>query len=161
MKVPVSIVTDLDIPEYERVPQQDASGNIIKKKYNYFKQNITGITLKVNEKANSLISPPHLYVKPHVSKKWTLEWCLLKSESLGNHFKKTVKSVHPEIFKDCDSEESWEKSLAQILLSESIKKTDIAYQLCEKIKKENTLKIGKTDSIYYLASAITHACKND
>lgn len=161
MKVPVAIVTDLDIREYEREPKVDGNGKIIKKQYNYIKQNIKGIKNKINQKEIEILDIKDSYVTPHISKLWTFEWCLLKSNSLGQHFKETLKSIHSDTFKNCDSDESWETSLAQILLSKSIKKTEIAYQLSEKIKKEQSIIIEKKDTIFYLLSAIKHACGYD
>lgn len=158
MRVPVAIVTDLDIREYEREPKVDGTGKIIKKQYNYIKQNIKSIKNKISLKEKEILDSKDLFVTPHVSKLWTFEWCLLKSNSLGNHFKEILKSIHSDTFKNCDSDESWETSLAQILLSKSIKKTEIAYQLSEKIKKEKSIIIEKKDTIFYLASAIKHAC---
>jgi putative ATP-dependent endonuclease of OLD family len=161
MKVPVAIVADLDIREYEREPKVDLDGKIVKKQYNYIKQNIKNINSKRSQREKDILESKDAFVTPYVSKLWTFEWCLLKSDSLGNHFKETLKSIHSDTFKNCDSEESWEKSLAQILLSKSIKKTEIAYQLSEKIKKENSIIIEKKDTIFYLVSAINHACKYD
>lgn len=161
MKVPVAIVTDLDIREYEREPKVDGNGKIIKKQYNYIKQDIKGIKNKISQKEKEILDIKDSYVTPHISKLWTFEWCLLKSNSLGEHFKETLKSIHSDTFKNCDSDESWETSLAQILLSKSIKKTEIAYQLSEKIKKEKSIVIEKKDTIFYLVSAIKHACSYD
>lgn len=161
MKVPVSIVTDLDIREYEREPKVDLNGKVIKKQYNYIKQNIKNINGKRSQREKDILESKDPFVTPYVSKLWTFEWCLLKSSSLGDHFKETLKAIHSDTFKNCDSDESWEKSLAQILLSKSIKKTEIAYQLSEKIKKEKFIIIEKKDTIFYLISAIKHACSYD
>lgn len=161
MKVPVAIIADLDLREYEREPKIDFNGKIIQKQYNYIKQNIKSIGRKRTEREKDILETKDAFVVPYISKFWTFEWCLLNSNSLGNHFKDTLKTIHTDTFKNCDSNESWEISLAQILLSNSIKKTEIAYQLSEKLKKESSIIIEKQDTIFYLISAIKHACKND
>ncbi len=97
-------------------------------------------------------------VKPFISKVWTFEWCLLKSYAMNGMFKDILKTIHPDTFSICSSEEDWEIGLATILLSKSIKKTEIAYQLAEQIKQLPELNILENDTIYYLIDAIKHAC---
>lgn len=161
MKVPVAIITDLDIREYEREIKLDNNGKVLKNQYNYIKQAVNNIENSIQKKEKSIIDSNDSSVIPFISKLWTFEWCLLKSNSIGSYFKEIIKSIHPDVFKECDSDESWEKSLAQVLLSKSIKKTEIAYQLSEKLKNGNSIVIQDDDSISYLISAIKHACSYD
>jgi len=160
MNVPVSIVSDLDIRAYEREPLLDLNAKPIKGEYSYIKQTIPEIEQKIIEKANKIIANES-GILPFVSKLWTLEWCLLKSISIGQMFKDVLKVVHPDTFQNCDSEESWELALARILLSDSIKKTELAYQLSEKITASVITEITPDDSISYLIDAIKHACRDD
>lgn len=151
MKIPVAIIADLDLRVYER--EKDG------KDFKYVKQNITNYRSKIEKRANEIFDQNSNSVKPFVSKFWTFEWCLLKSEALKEMFKDILKSIHSGTFSNCNSDEDWEIGLATILLSESINKTEIAYQLAEKIKILPELNIKKNDSIYYLVDAIKHSCQ--
>jgi putative ATP-dependent endonuclease of OLD family len=152
MKIPVSIVTDLDIREYER----ETKGNI----YRYLKQDIKDYSTKLTVKGKEILDAESETVKPFISKIWTFEWCLLKSVALNGVFKDILKNIHKGIFSNCTTEEEWEIGLATILLSKSIEKTEIAYQLSVKIESLSELKIDECDTIYYLIDAIKHACND-
>lgn len=164
LKVPVSIVTDLDKREYEREViieegvQKKVSG---KKQYTFIKQNITNHNKLVGEKENQILDKKSDHVKPFVSKQWTFEWCLLKSKTLGDYFKEVLKIVHLTTFSNCNTDvKDWEIGLAKLLLSKSLNKTELAYQLSEKIKGLNALDFSEDDTFYYIVDAIKHACKN-
>jgi putative ATP-dependent endonuclease of OLD family len=164
LKVPVSIVTDLDNREYEREAiiedgKQKKDNN--KNQYSYVKQNIINHTDLVKEKENHILDRKSDYVKPFVSKLWTFEWCLLKSETLGVYFKEVLKKVHSNTFNNIDSEKDWEIGLAKLLLSKNLNKTELAYQLSEKIKVVDTLELSKEDSFYYVIDSIKHACNEN
>lgn len=163
LKVPVSIVTDLDEREYQREAiiengEQKKVGN--KKQYSFVKQNITNHNKLVEEKENQILDKKNDFVKPFISKQWTFEWCLLKSTVLGASFKEVLKKVHSTTFDNCKKDEDWELGLAKLLLSKNLDKTELAYQLSEKIKELNSLDFNKEDTFYYIIDAIKHACKN-
>lgn len=161
--VPVSIVTDLDEREYEREAiieegkQKKISGQ---KQYTFINQNISDHDRLVREKENQILDKKSDFVKPFVSKQWTFEWCLLKSNILGDSFKEILKKVHSDTFNNINSEDKYEKGLAKLLLSKNLNKTELAYQLSEKIKESNSLDFKKDDTFYYIVDAIKHACKN-
>lgn len=163
LEVPVSIVTDLDKREYEREAiiengEQKKVGN--NKQYSFVKQNITNHNKLVEEKENQILDIKNDYVKPFVSNLWTFEWCLLKSTVLGASFKEVLKKVHSTTFDNCKEDEDWELGLAKLLLSKNLDKTELAYQLSEKIKELNSLDFKENDIFYYIVDAIKHACKN-
>lgn len=163
LEVPVSIVTDLDKREYEREAiiengEQKKVGN--KKQYLFIKQNITNHHILVKEKENQILDKKNDFVKPFVSNQWTFEWCLLKSTVLGVSFKEVLKKVHSTTFDNCKADEDWELGLAKLLLSKNLDKTELAYQLSEKIKEINYLDFKENDTFYYIVDAIKHACKN-
>lgn len=163
LKVPVSIVTDLDEREYKREAiiengKQKKIGD--KKQYSFIKQNISNHSKLLKEKENNILEKKSDFVKPYISKQWTFEWCLLKSNVLGIHFREILKKVHVNTFSECNNDEDFEIGLAKLLLSKSLKKTELAYQLSEKIKKSNSLDFKKEDTFYYVIDAIKHACTN-
>jgi putative ATP-dependent endonuclease of OLD family len=163
LEVPVSIVTDLDEREYEREAiieegkQKKISGQ---KQYTFINQNISDHDRLVKEKENKILDKKSDYVKSFVSRQWTFEWCLLKSNILGVSFKEILKKVHSNTFCNCCTDEDWELGLAKLLLSEGLKKTEIAYQLSEKVKELNSLDFKEDDTFYYIVDAVKHACKN-
>ncbi len=163
----VSVITDLDIREYEREPQLDENGKTIKDGksivYNYINQNINNHIEKVNHKEISLITPANDYIKAYVSKMWTLEYCLLKSSILSSAFKASLKEIHSEVFSaEKISEKEWEVLLARILLSKSIKKVELANSLSNRINDiDFAAYCEESDSISYITKAIKHACGYD
>lgn len=164
LKVPVSIITDLDKREYEREAIiEDGKQKKVetKKQYTYVKQKITKHAELIKVKEDEILAKKNEYVKPFVSKLWTFEWCLLKSETFGNHFKEVLKKVHSSTFNNSDSEPAWEIGLAKLLLSKNLNKTELAYQLSEKIKHLDTLEFSKEDSFYYVIDSIKHACNEN
>lgn len=162
MGIPVAIIADLDLREYEREPKIDENGNIKKngKKtvYEYIKQPSISYCRERAAKRKSIIDGDR-YVKAFVSNIWTLEYCLLKSDLLSKIFKNTLKSVHSDVFNDaCTTEEEWEKGLARIMLSKSIKKTEIANQMVTLVERTNLKDHTEGEAISYLIKAIEHAC---
>jgi putative ATP-dependent endonuclease of OLD family len=163
LKVPVSIVTDLDEKEYKReaIIEDGKQKEVEKEKqYSFVKQNITNHNKLVEEKENQILDKKSDFVKPFVSKQWTFEWCILKSTVLGDSFKEILKIVHSTTFVNCKKDEDWEIGLAKLLLNNGLEKTDLAYQLSEKIKVSNSLSFNEDDTFYYIVDAIKHACKN-
>ncbi|WP_445458223.1 ATP-dependent nuclease [Flavobacterium sp. HNIBRBA15423] len=163
LKVPVSIVTDLDIREYEReavIENGKQKKSKDKKQYTYINQDVINHDKLVKEKENQILDKQSDYVKPFVSKQWTFEWCLLKSKTLGDSFKEVLQIVHKNTFNVTASEDDWEKGLAKLLLSKNLNKTELSYALSENIKNVNTLDFSADDTFYYIVDAIKHACKN-
>lgn len=163
LEVPVSIVTDLDEREYEReaIIENGEHKKVGKKKqYSFVKKNITNHDNLVEEKENQILDKKSDFVKPFISKQWTFEWCLLKSTVLGTSFIEILKIIHSDTFKNKDTEDEYELGLAKLLLNESLKKTELAYQLSEKVKELNSLDFKEEDTFYYIVNAIKHACKN-
>ncbi|WP_339659142.1 AAA family ATPase [Flavobacterium frigidarium] len=164
LNVPVSIISDLDTREYEREPQIDANGKQIKKgkvkQYDIIKQKIDDYDKIRIKRITAVLDKKSDFVRPFISKLWTFEWCLLKSDQLGAAFKEVLKNVHTDTFKACGIEQEWEIGLAKLLLSKSLQKTQLAFELSEKIKEMESISFQKTDSFFYIIEAIKHACKN-
>ena len=161
IKIPVSIVTDLDNRpdkdgKFKKLPNLDpVTDKKIKTKYDNLE------TLK-KELGQTL-------VKLELAKEWTLEWCLYKSSSLSSLFKASVSEVHSgtEAFKKLENSE-WNASKFESKLISKLKKEQgtseldkvrIASTLAEKIKKSTELVIDENDEyLKYLINAIEHAC---
>ncbi|AZA60747.1 ATP-dependent nuclease [Chryseobacterium indoltheticum] len=163
--IPVSIVSDLDVREYERQAVIENSKQIEisgQKQYRLIKQNIINHASLIKDKENKILDTENNFVKPFISKQWTFEWCLLKSKILNSYFKEVLKSVHVGTFGECNTDEDyWEGQLAKLLLSKNLNKTELAYQLSEKLKQINApLVFEKDDTFHYIVDAIKHACKN-
>jgi putative ATP-dependent endonuclease of OLD family len=152
MNTPIAIITDLDLREYVRKKEGE--------KYKYIKQNIKNYNSELDEKRKEILDTNSKTVIPFISKIWTFEWCLLKSDALNVIFKEILKNIHSDTFSTSTSEVDWEIGLATLLLSKSVKKTEIAYQLAEKIKTLPELNILESDTIYYVVEAIKHACND-
>lgn len=164
MKIPITIITDLDEQEYTRERKKDEDGNDIKNgngngyEYDFTKHTIIDYEEKRNAKSSALIQNND-EIKVFVSNEWTLEWCLLKSNAIGVNFKEVIKKIHSDTFAGCASDEEYEISLAKLLLSKSIHKTEIAYLLSNEIKKQELLEIEDQDTISYIKNAIKHVCE--
>ena len=161
MNFPVSVVTDVDIRTHKKEPETDANGKIIKEsgkiKYKYTK--IDEETVRRDsqaKKATKEMQYKFQKVQAFIAENWTLEYCLFKSTALSSIFKEVVESIH--------SGTDWtnfETELAKKLINKGLKKTEIAYQLADKIEKmTSTVDINDNDSINYLVGAIKYACSN-
>jgi putative ATP-dependent endonuclease of OLD family len=164
LKVPVSIVTDFDEREYERDAEIDELGKHKKignvRQYTLIKQNNIEYDKIRTNKIDSVLDKKNEFVKPFISKLWTFEWCLLKSTVLQGVFKNVLKEIHSDTFNVCNKEEDWEVGLAKLLLSKSLNKTQIAYELSNKIKEMNVLAFQEEDTFFYIVDAIKHASAN-
>lgn len=144
MKIPVSIVTDLD-------NRPEAKGNFLP---------FDKLEGKAKTKYDNLIKDKEDYkstnIKLELTEEWTLEWCLYCSANLSELFKKSLKNVHPTIFKSSFDE------FTPMLKKESSSKLDkvkIATDLAKKIEEDEGLVIDIEDKhIKYLIDAIKHAC---
>lgn len=142
--IPVAIITDLDVKpndESEMTGGETRKGAVIRKNQTaYDKDNVQSFT------------------SPH----WTLEYCLYKSTSLGVTFQEIVKGIHTGTNWD-----DFESTLTEKLENKSLKKTEIADLLAQKLidDSSNGQSItvdteDETDTIHYIIKAIKHACRN-
>ena len=160
MNIRVSVVSDIDLREYEREVKVDDDGKPVKNGnrnvFDYIKQKVTEESREAVIKAKKDEFAEHKNINAYVAQQWTFEWCLLQSIVFSDTFKEVLKEVHPDTFSGKDI--NWEESLARILLSKSIKKTEIAHKLSDSIDEVNVLDIKEEDSFYYVIEAIKHAC---
>ncbi|RTY97108.1 DUF2813 domain-containing protein [Flavobacterium sp. RSP49] len=159
LKIPVSVISDIDLPEFKREMEIDENGKpILKGKNKVYKLNRvsqnddvkSGIRKRKEGEFDKSKSVLHF-----VSDLWTFEYCLLKSNYLSDEFKKVLKVTHPKTFKNND----WEENLAKILLNKTIDKTEIAYKISLNEDKINVT--NENDTITYLIDAIKHACNEN
>lgn len=148
MGVPVAIVTDIDVPEYEKsnddwVPRNHQ--DIQDKK-----------AIKISDKESQFNSDQ---VKAFIAPHWTLEYSLLKSDSLKESFSGAFKSAHPRV-----DEGNFEMELAKKLINRVLDKTEIAYDLAHTLEEDSkrgtphiTL-LEEDEGIGYLLKAIKYAC---
>lgn len=138
--IPVSIVTDLDVkPDQENVSVDFASTT--------HSQRDLAIKKKQDEYAKQSVK---VFISPH----WTLEYCLAKSDSLGNLFLESVKEVHPRINAD-----DFLNEISRKLESNDLKKTEIAQIFSRKVNDSSVdlLEIESDEDIKYLVEAIKYA----
>lgn len=174
MSIPVSVITDVDVREYEKTIQIDEAGKPVKSnkgkiKFDYLKLDEKTTEKEVLEKTELILKKEEQMVKYYVAPKWTLEYCLNKSSSLFGTFQTVVKSIHPSTEND-----DFEKALAQKLINKGLKKTEIAYRMADIIDEDIlAVEIGKkptkeiiinpndsNDTINYLVKAIEYATSN-
>jgi putative ATP-dependent endonuclease of OLD family len=156
MKIPVSVVTDIDILPFEAKPMKpDEQDRRKKGTVLYSDQEIKDL---IKTRKESLIKTyksgsNDVYCSPE----WTLEWCLYKSKSLGPSFKEEVKKIHSGTEWDVD----FEKELIEKLTDKSLNKAEIAYRLADDLETKSEIQIDDKDKyIQYLIDAIKHACEN-
>ncbi len=167
IEIPVAIITDLDVRHYAKEPSVDDDGNIQKNAngkiiYDYNKTDEDVITPLEEERKNELqTSYNNQNIKAFISGNWTLEYNLYKSDGLNDLFVETLESIH--------SGTDWvtdpEKELAKKLINKSLKKTEIAYQIAQKIEDDVNsdtpqINFNNTDTIKKLLEAIEYACNN-
>lgn len=143
MTIPVAVVTDCDVQEYE-----SNGGDIVKR------QNIEE---EINNKINSIQNKSEENVKYFVAPCWTLEYCMHLSDSLGEKFKEITKEIH--------SKTNWtdfEKGLAKKLLpGGDLNKTKIAYRVANHLDSIPSITISNNDKLNYLEQAIKYASGNN
>ncbi|WP_396151437.1 ATP-dependent nuclease [Flavobacterium sp.] len=145
MKVPVSIVTDLD-----NRPDENGDFNEGDEKTKTKRANLDLLELELKNTSVTL----------RLAKQWTLEWCLYKSTSLSKLFQESVSEVHPQIFNA--EKVNFESELILRLKNKEIDKVKIASTLAEKIENSKDLTIDENDEyIDYLIKAIKHACNEN
>jgi len=177
MGIPVAVVNDLDVREYEKNEEYDKKSkqNVPKVEKNDDYEN--KCKSKKAEKEKRIINYKSIdgtekeqnVVRPFISPEWTLEWCLFKSEYFGKVFRYVLKKVHRDLFKDGVN---FEEELAYLLIKGGLNKTKIANQLAKEIENgneyfdesglKNDVKENKTgeDTISYLIEAIKYVCEN-
>ena len=148
MKIPVAVVTDSDIREYEKVDDG------IKKR------NEDIISSENKKKLAEINSKSENNIKYFPAPNWTLEYSLLKSEFLNPSLIEVLKSIHTKT----NWNEEVEKELANKLLNKGLKKSEIAYRLANKLENSFCINVSdnklKNDSINYLIKAIKYATGN-
>lgn len=152
MRIPVSVITDSDVREYEKDTLTKVEDSLLQE----------NIAVRLNELSEKSEDNVVYFVAP----RWTLEYSLLHSPNLSGPFKSIVKSIHTRTDWDTD----FEKSLAEKLLNKVLKKTEIAYKLAaaidadivaveneEKTDREISIINSQSDPIQYLIKAINYA----
>gem|GEM_PF-3062282 len=148
MTIPVAVITDSDVKEYEK----DAN--------DYIKRDMDTVQQETQQKIESIIGQAEQSVQYFVAPNWTLEYSLFKSTSLTTLFQTVVKAIHTGT-----DWTDFEKALAKKLINKGLKKTEIAYQIAnvideDLIKPEREIQIGEIDAINYLVNAIKYATGN-
>ena len=156
MNIPVAVITDSDVREYEK------NGNEFVKREEGIIQDKSKVAVDLNnEKSEQSVSF-------FTAQNWTLEYALFKSTSITTAFQKVCKTIHSKT----DWEKDFEKTLAIKLIDKNskLKKTEVAYRLAnvldedlEKTEKERAIIIdpdNEDDSINYLIQAIRYATGN-
>lgn len=151
IKIPVAIITDSDIREYEK-----SGDDFVKRDANTIQQETQQKIIDINGKAEQ-------NVKYFPAPNWTLEYSLFKSTSLTTVFQNAVKAIH----KKTDWNTDFEKALAEKLINKGLKKTEIAYQIANVIDEDLSKEVrtiqnvdDANDTINYLVKAIKYATGN-
>lgn len=151
MKIPIAVITDSDIREYEK------NENDIAKRHAQIVQQETQAKLAtINDKSENNVQ---YFPAPN----WTLEYSLFKSASLTTFFQNAVKDIH----KGTDWETDFEKALAEKLINKGLKKTEIAYHIANAIDEDLSKEVrtiqnvdDANDTVNYLIKAIKYATSN-
>lgn len=150
MTIPVTVITDSDVREYEKIGD------------NYQKRT-ANITEEVEHKISEIEAKSKQNVKYFAAKIWTLEYSLFKSISLSGTFQTATKATHTKTNWTTD----FEKELAKKLINKGLKKTEISYLMANAIDEDlakpvKTIQISDdpNDSINYLIKAIKYATGN-
>lgn len=151
MKVPVAVITDSDIREYEK------SGD------DFVKRNAETIKEKTEAEIKKIADQSEENVKYFPAPSWTLEYSLFKSASLTTLLQNAVKAIHTKT----DWETDFEKALAEKLINKGLKKIEIAYQLANAIDEDLskavctiTISEDEADTVNYLVKSIKYATGN-
>ena len=142
MDIPVAVVTDCDVREYE------LDGNEYERKDNIDSERKS----KINEIESKSFENVKYFVAPH----WTLEYCLNLSDTLKQEFQKIVKSIHTRGGWNSD----FEKELARKLIIGKLEKTEIAYKLANYLDSLENIPLEESDTLCYLKKAIEYAAGN-
>ena len=155
MNIPVSVITDSDIREYEK------DGDDFKKRDVSLIQKETQVAID----SNNLKSEQS--IKYHTAPYWTLEYSLFRSTSLSSVLQSVCKAIHSGTDWDTD----FEKTLAIKLIDKNKKlsKTEVAYRIATAIDEDLlkdpedriiSIDTENDESIKYLIQAIKYAAGN-
>lgn len=145
--IPVSIITDIDIPEYKKNGKE------------YLARDVSEVeeekAIAMNKKLSDLNDGP---VQAFIAPDWTLEFALQKSSSFGTIFASSFEKTHPQAPKA-----NLEYEVAKKLLNKGLDKKQIAYLMANSIHADlsqaNKLIVKESDhASQYLTNAIKHAC---
>ncbi|PQJ08795.1 ATP-dependent endonuclease [Flavipsychrobacter stenotrophus] len=163
MTVPIAVLTDSDIREYQLTQNED--GNKV-----YLKRDAADIVAETQQRITDLKAKSEKNVQYFIAPNWTLEYSLFKSISLTATFQAVARSIHT----GTDWNTDFEKALAEKLINKGLSKTEIAYQIAnsidedltsvdkgERVNKEIVINPNnEDDSINYLVKAIRYAAGN-
>lgn len=156
MRVPVSIVTDLDNrPDEKGQFQKLIRGS---KAFKTRIRNLSDLRRSLKE------TDVQLFLAPE----WTLEWCLYKS-CLSDIFKRAVAGVHSGTDEFKNEDDGYKKSFQEKFITKlskasgtsPIKKVEVASELAELLERDETVSketIKKDPYLLYLVEAIKHVC---
>jgi putative ATP-dependent endonuclease of OLD family len=151
MKIPVAVITDSDIREYEK------SGD------DFVKRITTTVQQETQTKLATINGKSESNVQYFPAPNWTLEYSLFKSTSLMTLLQNAAKSIHT----GTDWETDFEKALATKLINKTLKKTDIAYHIANAIDEDLSKAVrtiqnvdDANDAVNYLVKAIKYATSN-
>ena len=165
MKIPVAVITDSDVREYEKRLKLDGNGKPVKNdngknEYDFVK---IDVQQESTDKITEIKGKADQNVKYFPAPNWTLEYSLFKSANLTTVFQNAVKAIHTGTDWDTD----FEKTLAEKLINKGLKKTEIAYQIANTIDEDlgNEVRIisisdDASDTVNYLVKAIKYATEN-
>lgn len=151
LSIPVAVITDSDIREYEK------NGD------DFVKRNTQTVEQETQAKLATINGKAEQSVKYFPAPIWTLEYSLFKSASLTALLQNATKAIHTHTNWDTD----FEKALAKKLINKTLRKTAIAYHIANAID-EDLIKVAPTiqitddanDTINYLIKAIKYATGN-
>jgi len=151
MKIPVAVITDSDIREYEK-----SVDDFLKRDANTVSQETQIKLATINGKSENNVQ---YFPAPN----WTLEYSLFKSTSLTTVFQNAAKAFHTHT----DWNTDFEKALATKLINKTLKKTDIAYHIANAIDEDLSKEVrtiqnvdDANDTVNYLVKAIKYATSN-
>jgi putative ATP-dependent endonuclease of OLD family len=164
LNLPVAIITDVDVPAYERelVVEHDDKAIIKAKKneYSYIKLNESEIEKQSKRKKEDKEEEfNNQSTKVFVTENWTLEYSLLMSKTFAPLCEVVLNGLYSEIDKT-----DYKKALAIKLYNKSLKKTEFAYRFANLIDPESddydaSIKLDTTDQpIASLLKAIIYVC---
>src|SRR3989339_689761 len=159
LDIPISIITDVDIREYEKNVKTDGDGKVVKNvkdkaEHIYTKRNPVIVEKENEEKDSEIISKYQKQkVRVFLAPCWTLEYSIFKSYSLKTKFCEIFKNVHPQV-----DENNYEEELAIKLINRSLDKTEIAYELAKAIEYDTITINEEDDNLKYLIEAIKYVC---
>jgi putative ATP-dependent endonuclease of OLD family len=164
LTLPVAIITDVDVPAYERelVVEHDDTTIIKAKKneYRYIKLNKNEIEKQSKQKKEDKEKEfNNQLTKVFVTENWTLEYSLLMSKTFAPLCEVVLHGLYSEIDKT-----DYKKALAIKLYNKTLKKTEFAYRLANRIDPESDdydalIKLDTKDQpIASLLKAIIYVC---